>query len=675
MYGRSTRGGQVVRAALPLATSCLAAAVPDDPDFALQWALHNTGQTIEGHTGLADADIDAPEAWDVHAGLSTVTVAIVGRGVDPHPEFADRLLAGRAFVGDLFNTRDTCPHDTHLAGIIAAATDNGVGIAGLNGQARILPVRVFDGCGGSADRVAEGTLWAVDQGAAVILIPIQFADPSTTLSDAVAFAAKHDVVVVAPVGSAGNNEVNFPAAYGGCLAVSATTNEDTFSSASNYGPEVDLAAPGRSIWSTWGDDSYGFQPSDRDTASASAFVAGAAALIRSYAPQLTASQVSDVLLASADDLGEPGWDERFGFGRLNVAHALKTAAPPALRFEPVEPFPAALPPEMESSFGIKIADAAERLLPGSASLFYRNGDGGYMSVPLTLLTDDLFAAELPALACGASLEYYLEAESDVGTTIREPIEAPSVVHVASPMKQSVLFEDQFEEEHGWEVEGGNTGTGRWERVIPVATSAQPGFDYSSDVGQFCYVTGQYRGGGDGASDVDGGPMRLVSPLVKVRGDDVEISYARWFVWRNGGTEDFLAVEFSLNDGQTWATVETVSSTNAWVHHSFRLSEFPAVVGDQLRVRFSVSDDPSDSLTEAAVDEFRVAALWCSARPGDANGDNAVDATDHASAVTCWTGPAEFFLNSACDTLDFDRNHRIDLADFQSFQQTFSIDSD
>ena len=145
-----------------------------EPDFALQWGLHNIGQIVADEPGAPDADVDAPEAWTLFDGAPNVVVAILGRGIDPHPEFADRLLEGRATVGDLYNTLDTCPHDTHLAGIIAAAADNGLGIAGLHDHVKLLPVRVLDGCDGSESSTAEGMRWAVDQGADVILAAVQF---------------------------------------------------------------------------------------------------------------------------------------------------------------------------------------------------------------------------------------------------------------------------------------------------------------------------------------------------------------------------------------------------------------------------------------------------------------------------------------------------------------------
>lgn len=646
-------------------------ATPDDPHFPLQWGLSNTGQTVEGQPGTAGADVQALEAWDIHAGTSPVVVAIVGRGVDPHPEFADRLLEGHATIGDPYDTLDSCPHDTHLAGIIAAATNNGVGIAGLNRRAWVLPVRVLDGCvSGTESSAAEGIRWAADHGADVILAAVQFYDGTAALADALEYAARHDAVVIAPVGSAGTTEVAFPAAFEECLAVSATTNQDTLSEASNYGSEVDLAAPGQGIWSTWTDGEYAYQQPARDTASASAFVAGVASLLRSYAPQLSASTVSQLLIDSADDLGDPGRDMYFGAGRVNAGRALETAAPPALRFEYVESFPTVIPPGVASSFVVRIAGEGETVVADSASLFYRNDSPQFSLRSLFELDRDLFVVELPAVACESTLEYFLAANGTGGTPVTDPPDAPARLHFAQVIHTEILFDDDFEEDQDWEIVGGDDESGRWTRVAPIGTSAQPGYDYTPDAGRYCYVTGQHYSGDDGTNDVDGGPVQLLSPILELEAPNVEVSYARWFHCSGDGQEDFLTVELSRNGGATWSTVETVATTHAWVHHSFRLSEFPEVTGDQLRVRFSTADSPRDSLTEAAVDEFEVCALRCSVTPGDANHDGAVDRVDFGQMFDCWNGPAHQSPGDSCATLDFDRDYHVDMADYRSFQIAF-----
>lgn len=654
--------------------------IPDDPEFAKQWALQNTGQEVEGQAGIADADIDALGAWKLFDGAPNLVVAIIGRGIDPHLEFADRLLEGHAIIGDPFNTLDTCPHDTHLAGIIAAATDNALGVAGLHSQASILPVRVLDGCQqGSEASTAEGIVWAVDHGADVILAAVQFFDGTQVLADAVTYALKNNVVLVAPAGSAGNNEVAFPAAFDGCVAVTATTNQDGRSGASNFGDEVDLSAPGKNIWSTWNSDGYGYQLSNRDTASASAFVTGVAALVRSFAPQLSATDVVQVLLDSADDLGDPGWDQYFGFGRINARRALEMTPPPALRFEYVDPLPMTIAPDQTNSFIVRIV--GEGVAKGSATLTYRIGVSGFTSTPLTPLDDDLFLVELPPVSCESVLEYFLSAEGIGGAVITDPLNAGKTGHTVLARQTSVLFEDDFEVDREWktDVEGGDATQGAWTRVVPAPTvgqpptMGQPPYDRSPDAKSHCYVTGQPQSLPDAMVDVDGGPVRLLSPVIAIGDNEVEVSYARWFYWSGAGTEDFLSVGFSRNGGLSWTVVETVSSTDEWVTHTFRLSDFPDVAGDQLRLLFSTSDEPNDSFTEAAIDEFRVTSISCAVLRGDTNDDGVIDQTDYRLMPDCMTGPAVVHGEDACDAFDFDRNRRIDLADFQAFQRVFEGD--
>ena len=302
------------------------ALVPDDPDFDLQYAMDNTGQTAGG---TVDADIDAVEAWSIHTGdPGAVTVAIVDSGVSLHVEFGPRLLAGRN-TADPENpnfTIDSCPHGTHVAGIAAAEGNNGVGVAGVNWGANILPVRVLTGCNGPVSALAAGIVWAADNGADVLNMSLQYYNltgaESANLQNAVNYAYSLGAVLVA---AAGNNHlggvgvVAYPARLANVLGISATTNADTLGTFSNFGPQVDLCAPGKDIWSTWVGNSYTYQ---FGTSMASPHVAGAVALMWSYEPALSRNQLVEVLLTSCDDLGAPGWDNQFGVGRLNAWRAL-----------------------------------------------------------------------------------------------------------------------------------------------------------------------------------------------------------------------------------------------------------------------------------------------------------------------------------------------------------------
>ena len=191
---------------LPGVFSCAVAwlAVPPaDPDFSKQWALQNTGQVVGGSSGLAGADIGAVAAWDHHPGTRRVVVALIGAGVNPHEEYAGRLLPGYASLlagGDPYSTLDTGfgGNGTRSAGIIAAARNNNAGIAGLNDRVEILPVRVAQGPSTSPEAIADGLIWAVDQEADIAVILVQLATSQSALADAVQYAAQRDVLVIAP---------------------------------------------------------------------------------------------------------------------------------------------------------------------------------------------------------------------------------------------------------------------------------------------------------------------------------------------------------------------------------------------------------------------------------------------------------------------------------------------
>ncbi|MFH1107873.1 MAG: S8 family serine peptidase [Planctomycetota bacterium] len=654
------------------------ASIPNDPDFVYQWALLNTGQTVNDQIGTAGADIRALPAWDIYPGSSSIVVAIVDTGVDPHPEFADRLLEGYVAPsagGDPYSTLDTASHGTHVAGIIGAATGNGVGIAGINDKAWLLPVRVFQGNLGTEASTAEGIVWAVDHGANVIVVPLQFDDGTQVLADAVAYAAERDVVVVAPAGQTASPEVAFPAAFDGCIAVSSTTNTDILATFSNYGPQVDLSAPSQDIWSTRSGGAYGFE-TRAGSASAAAHVAGVASLIRSYAPQLTAVEVRRILTDSADDLGDPGWDPKFGAGRINAGRALELTPLPALRFEYVDPLPTTIQPDTPTTFSIRIADAAQRVVPTSAALSYRTATAGFAAPsPLRPLGGGLFEVELPAAPCETTIEYYLSATGDGGGVVTDPLDAPANLHTTRAIRYQALFDDDFDSDLGWETvtEGAGT-TGAWTRAIPVGTSAQPAYDYSTDYGRYCFVTGQHFGGDNpGSNDVDGGPVRLISPVIPLPAGDAEVAYSRWFyTYTAPEPPDMLTVEMSRDGGASWVVVETVNTAQGWTTYSFRLSEFPDAVGNQLRIRFTTSDIlfPGDSLTEAAVDEFHVRAIECSSVRGDADGDGDVDLADLARLPGCWKGPITAFDDPACGPFDFDSDRHIDLRDFRGLQNQF-----
>lgn len=318
-----TRTGSVIY--LPLVFRNFSTTVyPDDPYFenGTQWGLHNTGQS----GGTDDADIDAPDAWGLSTGDSSVIVAIVDTGVDiDHSEFSGRLTVDRwDFVNNDNNPDDDEGHGTHVAGIATATGDNGQGVAGVAWGVRIMPVKVLDheGSGSSWD-VADGVSYAADHGAQVINLSLGGPGKSTTLQNAINDAYAKGVLVVAATGNDGGNVISYPAGDSHVLGVASTTRYDSRSSFSNYGWHVDIAAPGSSIYSTYMGGGYGYKSG---TSMATPFVAGLAGLIYSKYPAYTPDQVAQAIVHNADDLGSPGRDDSYGCGRINAHRSLLDGA-------------------------------------------------------------------------------------------------------------------------------------------------------------------------------------------------------------------------------------------------------------------------------------------------------------------------------------------------------------
>ncbi|NIO48381.1 MAG: S8 family serine peptidase [Candidatus Aminicenantes bacterium] len=314
---------------------------PNDPLFDLQYALYNPDSGPPGSPqGDERADIKATSAWEETKGDEDIVIAILDTGVDlNHPDLDDKIYSsGFDFINVDSDATDDEGHGTHVAGIAAAETDNGEGIAGVAWNCKILPVKVLDNLGfGSYSEIIDGIIWAADNGADVINLSLGGDFPSTSLENALKYAYDMDIVNVAAVGNDGG-AVLYPAAYDAyCLAVAATNQNDErvdFSNSaglyeSNFGPEIDVAAPGYEIVSTvptWyfgpGFIPYGI---GSGTSQASPHVAGLAALIKSIKPHLTADQIMEVIRFSADDVNfvnNLGKDNYIGYGRINMDKAL-----------------------------------------------------------------------------------------------------------------------------------------------------------------------------------------------------------------------------------------------------------------------------------------------------------------------------------------------------------------
>lgn len=273
-----------------------------------------------------------------------VTVAVLDSGVqashpdldDPLPRGRQRVLAGTTFLvpesgRPNLNGRpgnvDPNGHGTHVAGIIAAARDNGIGVAGLAPDAQVLPVRVLDaeGYGWSSD-VAQGIYWAHQQGADVINLSLAGPYSSSTVSAAIEHVStdssrgKPPTLVVAAAGNSGTiYPVMYPAAHPRVLAVASSDRNDRIASDSSRGSYVDVAAPGVAILSTCTPTSYCMRSG---TSMASPLVAAAAALLREQDPSRGPATLSDILKGAAYDIATLGTDTASGRGRIDVAASL-----------------------------------------------------------------------------------------------------------------------------------------------------------------------------------------------------------------------------------------------------------------------------------------------------------------------------------------------------------------
>ncbi len=321
--------------------------LPDDPALNLQWALPKIG---------------LPAAWSVTTGTTGLVVAAVDSGLYlGHPDLASKVwtnageIPGNGIDDDLngkaddvngwhfyqqwtpsgyipagnADVNDEFGHGTHVAGILGAATNNGLGIAGVSWGTRVMPVRVLDQYGnGWYSDIAAGIIYAADNGAKIINLSLGGATASATLCQAVKYAYEvKGSLVVAATGNAGG-AVYYPAACADVLAVAATDRADQRAGFSNFGPQVDLAAPGVEIYSTWPWlDGY-FTKSG--TSMAAPHVSGLAALVWSRWPDWANVAVGEQIIGTAVDVANPGWDPLTGWGRIDAAAALEAPPLPVL---------------------------------------------------------------------------------------------------------------------------------------------------------------------------------------------------------------------------------------------------------------------------------------------------------------------------------------------------------
>ncbi|MEU4622160.1 S8 family peptidase [Actinoplanes sp. NPDC023801] len=284
-----------------------------DPSRSQQWALDK---------------IRTGEAWQRSTGAG-VKVAVIDSGVDAtHPDLQSNVLSGFDAITDRAgSTTDRHGHGTHVAGTIAAVTGNNVGVTAVAPDVKILPVKVLSDSGsGNMSDTAQGIIWAADNGAQVINMSLGSTTKVAAVTNAISYARSKGVTVIAAVGNdrEKGSPTSYPAADAGVIGVAATDSSDRIGHYSTAGNYVDVAAPGTNILSTYPGGQY---KTMMGTSMAAPHVAAVAALLKSYQGALTPDQIEAALKNSAIDLGQPGFDNDFGYGRIDAVSALNAVAP------------------------------------------------------------------------------------------------------------------------------------------------------------------------------------------------------------------------------------------------------------------------------------------------------------------------------------------------------------
>jgi hypothetical protein len=398
-------------------------AFPNDPKLNNLWGLHNIAQT----GGTPDADIDAPEAWQITTGSRDVIVAVIDTGVDyNHQDLSDNMwknltelngIAGvdddsNGYVDDIYGidtfNNDSDPmddhnHGTHVSGTIGAVGNNGIGIAGINWNVKIMALK-FIGAGGAGyvsdviECLEYVIMMKLDYGQNIRITSNSWGGGgySQALRDAVQTAGNADILFVAAAGNDGSDndtEGFYPSSYGpaNIISVAATDHNDKLASFSNWGlVSVDVAAPGVNVLSVTLNNTYN---SYSGTSMATPHVAGLAALMLARHPEYSYGQVKDSILTTVDPVSSLE-GLVFSGGRINAVNALTntlTCDPSRLRFLVVSP---------SKEFGVQkgsqnivrafVANCSRPIKNAIVTVRYSNGD------PPLMLRDDGVAPDLVA---------------------------------------------------------------------------------------------------------------------------------------------------------------------------------------------------------------------------------------------------------------------------------------
>lgn len=629
---------------------------PDDPRYNEQWHYNNTGQ----QNGTPDADIDLPEAWEITKGNPEVIVCIEDGGINyTHGDIAANMWPG---IGYNFvnNSPNVTSHDhgTHVAGTVAAVSNNAVGVAGVAGGTgagdgiRLMSCQVFTN--GGSGGFENAPIWAADNGAAISQNSWQYTSPGSydqSVLDAIDYfningGGEALVDGGITIFAAGNNDSQsqyYPAFYSGTFSVAGLTNQDKKAWYSNYGDWVEVAAPGgetdnvaaRGVLSTLPNNTYGFY---QGTSMACPHVSGLAALIASLAyGQFTPQQLGDIIKNTTDnvDAANPGFVGQLGTGRINAFSALTETQNQMINVNNPLVFTALTGSNtqvnlnwvkngegndvmvaftLDNLFGNPVQGQAYQtgnVIEGGGTIIYMGPESAYIHTELTSNTPYYYKAwslsEVPEYSAGLTAN---------ATTLKDPI-------TSFPYHES--FDNDAFPPVNWENKQ-LSGTGLWDRQT---TGTNPDCQPQSGIGMARYNSYVFAAGNSSI---------LVTPPVQFGADGYETSL---WVYRDNDLPvktDRVEVYINLSPNTGFASLlgtihrsrelAPAEPTAGWHQYTF---EIPATFYNKLA--YLVYKGISDQGNNLFVDDIRIEIPVNCFPPADL----AVDGFDSGVATLSWTG--------------------------------------
>ena len=636
-------------------------ALPNDARFNELWGLHNTGQT----GGTFDDDIDAPEAWATLGSTPPILVALMDDGTQyTHVDLAANIYTNpneipgngidddhNGYVDDVrgwdFSDNDNDPseggsdsHGTHTAGTIAAVANNGIGVAGVARNVRLMPVRMYGGAGDVMSSLASGIIYATDNGAKVISVSYNIDGYTQTLLAAIQYAGAHDVVYVNSAGNNGQNIDNLRGAIrnqtNNAVFVAATDHNDNLASFSNFGSTVEVAAPGVNVLSTVPTNSYA---SFDGTSMATPHMAGACAMIRAAYPALTARQTLDRLILTADH--KPSLSLING-GRLNLNNALETDTIP-----PSDPTDLKLKGYASGSIKIGFNGSGDDGVVGQASTYD-------IRVSKSPITSGNFGAATPT------------------NTVIIPVNAgvPVLTEIAGLVPNQVVYVAvQAVDNLG--NRSNVVAAGPFSMADTKVDTVERAPWFTPISGPWAVTTTQSHSGSRSYTDSPGGDYsnnasyELQGRSLVLSGSGV-LKFSAKYSLESG--YDYLLYDVSTNNGATWTNVGSVTGdSGGWTNFNVPVNSTTGT----LKIRFRLTSDSSVTRDGVYLDDIYVVptvVIYSDTMEGSSNftADNpwALTTLKANSPVRSWTdSPAGAYGNSV--NVSLTGTNAIDISSFGS----------